>query len=205
MPPLRKYLISLVCITLVHFAKAQANYVFFDPIQLVSKFYDPNPAYAQMRFGVGYERLLSHRFSAAALLNYGQVGGTRVKYYSLGKEVDIYSGMRLILQGRFYTAGKDSKRFAKGSGLFVGPYVGFMTGKEIDYFPISGKLEIRGNVTGLGIHGGYKFLIKNRISIEPQLGFPVLTTQNGFNQMNQEKFEIAMNLWTGLLNVGYHF
>jgi len=200
-----RYLLCVLYLTIAHIAIGQKNYISVDPIKPVSKFFDLNPSYAKMRYSVGYERLLKNSFSAAVLLNLGQTGGTRIIETSFGKEININSGIRLILQGRFYTAGKNSKRFGKGCGLFLGPYAGFMTGKETVYPPLSGKQEISGHVIGFGAHGGYKFLIKNRISIEPQIGFPMVTSHNGFNPNYQDKFEISTNLWIGNLNVGYYF
>ncbi|MFA7381636.1 MAG: DUF3575 domain-containing protein [Bacteroidia bacterium] len=202
---IHRYLLCLLYLTIAHIAIGQNNYISVDPIKPVTKFFDLYPSYAKMRYSVGYERLLKNSFSAAALLNLGQIGGTGITESSFGEEISIFSGMRLILQGRFYTAGKNSERFGKGSGFFLGPYAGFMTGKEIVYSSISGKKEIKGHVIGFGAHGGYKFLIKNRISIEPQLGFPLVSTYNGFNPKYKDNFLTATNLWIGNLNVGYYF
>lgn len=199
------YLVFLLLFVICSTAVAQKNFIFIDPIKPALKSFEPNPSLAKLRILVGYERLLKDRFAAAVCLHFGQTGGTRIIETPFGKEIEIYSGMRFILQGKYYTAGKNKERFGKGLGFFFGVYGGLMTGKETSYPPLSDKQDVNGYVMGLGVHTGYKFNIKSRFYFEPQIGLPVFTVHDGFNPSNQYKREIATNLWLGNLLVGYSF
>lgn len=180
-----KLLIGLLLISSVSFA-GRRNEVQLDLLGSVyNKFWVPTHSLNTNSFSVSFERIgaFGPRWSGLVNVQCGQMPSWAQTLTSSGIVTDAitYRGGGLQLAARFYPAKSSSKRFGLGHGFFIGPYVSYLFLAQRYYERInSGNWEglallnnTRGSTYAIGLHAGYKFLIKNRVTITPSVWMSV--------------------------------
>lgn len=169
-----RYLLWLLLLTGCSSSYAQKNFVYVDAMGLFGKQLATYPSVSKATYTVGFERIVRPRTGLNVALALGQMPITIESTTLLSLNVETFTGARLNLSMKFYTAREKSKRYGNGYGFFVGPYLGFMAVKHHLYSTITPQkansfaetYTNTGIMGGAGVHLGYKFLIKQKYSIE---------------------------------------